>query len=182
MYFPRKDGLFGSYFFYEDIPDRKKMFSKSYSLERTHLKILNTKNQPCDEGDSKPNTTTCITRHLEKEVGCSMGTYGSDPKMERYHFLNESSCTFNQLCILGAITSTKWTNTPWCLERFNMPSTKRRFLNWQDACQNVISIITLPPHCVTLRTKELLIPQSIRLQIFMLRSQSPLGEMRSKSR
>lgn len=106
-YLPARDGVFGSYHFYKIIPDITKRYSQAYRLDRTHLKNLNTKNQPCDEGDSKPNTTTCITRHLEKEVGCSMGTYGSDPKIERYHFMNISSCTFNQLCILGAITSTK---------------------------------------------------------------------------
>ena len=88
MYFPRFDEAFGSFYFYREIsypPPNYKVYHhmQSYRLERTHWKTLNTENQRCDEGNSVPNTTKCITRYLEQTVGCSMGLYGSDPGMKR---------------------------------------------------------------------------------------------------
>ena len=83
MYFPRRDGAFGSFFFYKQLPATNKRYGQEYRLEQTHLKILRTKNQVCDEGTSEPNTTICITRHLEKMVGCSIGMAGADPNIER---------------------------------------------------------------------------------------------------
>ena len=109
MYFPKKDGVFGSSFFYKPIQSihaRNKKYGQSYRLEQTHLKILRTENQICDDGNSEPNTTMCITRHLEKTVGCSMGMLGTDPHMERYHLMIHCmpSCSMIQSFILGAIT------------------------------------------------------------------------------
>ena len=88
MYFPKKDGIFGSSYFYKDMPAHRyghKRFGQTYRLDRTHWKIMRTKDQICDEGNSEPNTTMCITRHLENKVGCSIGMLGADPHIERYH-------------------------------------------------------------------------------------------------
>ena len=85
MYIPKRDGAFGSSYFKKHIPDHTKRYSQRYSLERTHMKLLRTKNQECDDKNSEPNTTICITRHLEKTVGCSLGMQGGDPHIERYH-------------------------------------------------------------------------------------------------
>ena len=106
MYVPKKDGIFGSSFFRRHIPALNKKYGQSYRLDRTHMKIMRTKNQICDERNSEPNTTMCITRHLEKTVGCSMGMLGTDPHMERYHLMIHCmpSCTMIQSFILGAIT------------------------------------------------------------------------------
>ena len=84
MYLPRQDQLFGSYYFPVGMPTDKEVFTiASYELERTHWKTLNTEKDRCDETDSEANTTKCITQFLEQSVGCSMGSYGADPSMER---------------------------------------------------------------------------------------------------
>ena len=54
-----------------------------YNLERIHWKTLNTESERCDESESEPNTTICITRYIEQSVGCSMGYHGTDPEKER---------------------------------------------------------------------------------------------------
>ena len=88
MYFPKKDGTFGSAFFYINIHDRTRRYSQSYRLGRTHMKLLRTKSQACDDDEnSEPNTTMCITRHLERAAGCSMGMEGGDPHVERYNLM-----------------------------------------------------------------------------------------------
>ena len=95
MYFPKKDGIFGSSYFYKDMPAHRyghKRFGQTYRLDRTHWKIMRTKDQICDEGNSEPNTTMCITRHLENKVGCSIGMLGADPHIERYHLKIHHIC------------------------------------------------------------------------------------------
>ena len=95
MFFPRQDNIFGSFYFakrgltryFENCEfDRGPCaYRQSYKLERTHWKTLNTKNQRCDDGSSRPNTTSCITQYLDKKIGCSMGLHGADPYMKRYY-------------------------------------------------------------------------------------------------
>ena len=84
MYFVKKNNPFGSYYFYLEMPnDREVKWYTSYQLERTRWKTLNTENERCDDTDSDPNMTKCITGYLERSVGCSMGLHGTDPDMER---------------------------------------------------------------------------------------------------
>ena len=84
MYFLKKDNPFGSYYLFLRMPEDREMYWRAkYQLERSHWKTLNTDNERCDETDSEPNTTKCITRYLEQSVGCSMGLYGTDPELER---------------------------------------------------------------------------------------------------
>ena len=88
MYSFKKDGTFGSFFFHKNIHDNSRMYTQSYRLERTHVKLLRTQNQECDDDEnSVPNTTMCITRYLEKTAGCSMGMQGGDPHLERYNLI-----------------------------------------------------------------------------------------------
>ena len=85
MYIPKLDEAFGSFYFHTRIPDQNRSYGQTYRLERTHMKQLKTKNQVCDDENSKPNTTVCITTHFEKAVGCSMGMQGGGPNIERYN-------------------------------------------------------------------------------------------------
>ena len=88
MYAPKLDGAFGSFYFHTRIPDPTKNYGQTFRLERTHMKLLKTKNQVCDDDDdSKPNTTLCITAHFEKTVGCSIGMQGGDPNIGRYNLM-----------------------------------------------------------------------------------------------
>ena len=105
MYFPRRDGAFGSSFLFREFPANNKRYGQAYKLEQTHLKMLRTENQVCDEGTSEPNTTLCITRHCERTVGCSIGMAGADPNIRRCHeMIFHMSCIIIKSCILGAIT------------------------------------------------------------------------------
>ena len=83
MYTPKLDGGFGSFFFHIRIPDPTRRYGQTYRLERTHMKLLKTKNQVCDDENTKPNTTLCITTYFEKAVGCSIGMRGGEPNIER---------------------------------------------------------------------------------------------------
>ena len=86
MYTLKQDGAFGSFYFHIRIPDRTRSYGQTYRLERTHMKLLKTKNQVCDDDDdSKPNTTVCMTTHFEKAVGCSIGMQGGGSNIERYN-------------------------------------------------------------------------------------------------
>ena len=83
---PKRDAAFGSFYIHKILPIYKDrvMHHQIYRLERTHWKTLNTGNQRCDEENATHNTTQCITRYIEKKVGCSMGMYGTDPDIKRY--------------------------------------------------------------------------------------------------
>ena len=84
MYFIKQDNPFGSYYFYLIMPqDREVMWYARYQLERTRWKTLNTKNERCDEKNSEPKTTKCITQYLEQSAGCFMGLHGTDTDLER---------------------------------------------------------------------------------------------------
>ena len=84
MYIPRLDGAFGSFYFHTYIPNKTRSYGQAFRLERTHIKLLKTDNQECDDENSEPNTTMCITRHLEQALDCSMGLQGGGQNIERY--------------------------------------------------------------------------------------------------
>ena len=88
MYIPKFDGAFGSYYFYKALLGSNyspcnKSCGQSYLLTRIRRKTLNTPSQRCDEGDGPVNTAQCISRYLDKKIGCSMGLHGTDPKANR---------------------------------------------------------------------------------------------------
>ena len=84
MYFIKEDNAFGSYYQFLRMPrERGTRFLAKYNLERTFWKTLNTESERCDETESDPNTTKCITHYIEQSVGCSLGYHGTDPEMER---------------------------------------------------------------------------------------------------
>ena len=86
MYLPKQDEAFGSFYFHKSYnPPRQKYswrYDQGYRLERTHWKILDTQDQRCDKGSLRVDTTTCITRYLEKTIGCSMGLHGTNPTLK----------------------------------------------------------------------------------------------------
>ena len=58
-------------------------FEFDYNLKKVEWKTLSTDKMPCDGNTEKPSTTRCITRHLEREVGCSMGLQHGNVSLEK---------------------------------------------------------------------------------------------------
>ena len=84
MYFPKRDEAFGSFYIYKMMAKHEGwMNHQKYRIERTHWKTLNTEKQRCDNENATNNTTKCITRYIEKTIGCSMGMYGTDQDLKR---------------------------------------------------------------------------------------------------
>ena len=87
MYLPKLDQLFGSYYFYLDLPintvKNGSCLAKQYMLLRTHWKTLDKERNRCDEGNKEAKTTECITRYMEQNFKCSMGLQGSSNKLKR---------------------------------------------------------------------------------------------------
>lgn len=84
MYVPKQDDAFGGCYFYRGTGVLSNgSYYQSYTLTRTRWKTLNTATQRCDEGKSAANTTKCITRYLERTIGCSLGLHGTDPGVKR---------------------------------------------------------------------------------------------------
>ena len=77
-----------------------------------------------------------------------------------------------------AMRPAKWNNMPWSLRRYNMPSMTQRYSIWQDAYQNVTSIIMLSNPGLKLwwGTTKLLV------LLLGFHSGSQMDKMRSKNR
>ena len=100
MYLPNYENTFGSSFLKITLPPFERKGSsdfrlfQDYHIRKTHLKALDKDEQRCDIGNTVENTTKCITRFLEQEVGCSMGLLGGTSSYPRF--------------IIRFITQTDW--------------------------------------------------------------------------
>ena len=94
MYLPNYEKTFGSSFLKITLPhstwqrERKGssrfVYSKDYLIKKTYLKALDKDQQRCDQDNTMWNTTKCITRFLEQEIGCSMGLVGGASLYPRF--------------------------------------------------------------------------------------------------
>ena len=92
MYLPNYENTFGSSFLKIILPhgteerkgSSKFLYSQNYLIRKTYLKALDKDQQRCDSGNTVENTTKCITRFLEREIGCSMGLLGDTSLYPRF--------------------------------------------------------------------------------------------------
>ena len=94
MYLPQYEKAFGSAFLTIDLPNHgfnterdpnnSYSYSQNYVLKRTHWKALDYEEQRCGHEGNAGSTTKCITKYLEREIGCSMGLLGSSPTLTRF--------------------------------------------------------------------------------------------------
>ena len=89
MFPPKIDKIFGSDLIHMKVDEsqRKSMASayylQYYKIMMTQWKALDSPTKRCDNDATEPNTTLCLTRYLEHEIGCSMGLAGNDPEITR---------------------------------------------------------------------------------------------------
>lgn len=86
MYFSKKDLIFGSEFLYIEIDTGSKKgnyFTQDFKLGRALWKNLDTNEKRCNKDKTEGSTTECITRYLERSIGCSMGLAKSDLAVPR---------------------------------------------------------------------------------------------------
>ena len=91
MYFPKIDKIFGSEFIALQV-DSARMNAKekntsyhifdSFNMAKTHWKALDTPLKRCKSENREANTTQCIIRFLEQNIGCSMGLAKSNEKLK----------------------------------------------------------------------------------------------------
>ena len=87
MYFPKVDGIYGSdliYLVFDNLMSKtgkKRCFGQSHKIEKTHWNALDTSDKRCDPSSSVAKTTQCLTRYLERTIGCSMGLAESDAQI-----------------------------------------------------------------------------------------------------
>ena len=83
MTFPKNDLIFGSAYVFKTLKQENNFF-QAFPYTRTRWKTLDTPNKRCDEDRrTEAKTTMCITRSIDKLIGCSMGLSGSDPAAKR---------------------------------------------------------------------------------------------------
>ena len=83
MIFPKNDLIFGSAYVYKFLKQGNNFF-QAFAITRTRWKTLDTPDKRCDEDRrTEAKTTMCITRSIDKLIGCSMGLSGSDPAAKR---------------------------------------------------------------------------------------------------
>ena len=85
IYVPKTDEIYGSELtvLTPEMRPAGTTAVKSYKLKRTRVKSLDTPTKRCDSNGSKANVTACITRYLERMIGCSMGLVRSDKEAPR---------------------------------------------------------------------------------------------------
>ena len=82
MFIPNWVDVYGSHFIKINdvqshiIVDKKKRFSQTITIAKSGLKALDQPSDRCDGEASTPTTSSCITKFIEKKVGCSMNLYG----------------------------------------------------------------------------------------------------------
>ena len=93
MYFPKIDKIFGSEFMALQVDSARMKKVKeenttyrimtTYSMVKTHWKALDTPLKRCIKENEEANTTQCIVKFLEHNIGCSMGLAKSNAKFKR---------------------------------------------------------------------------------------------------
>ena len=63
---------FGAFF----KPELGKHYQQIMTITKTRLNGLDTPSERCSTDDRKPNTTSCIVRHFEEQLGCSINMNG----------------------------------------------------------------------------------------------------------
>ena len=81
MFIPNWVDVYGSHFLKVNdgqshiVADRKKRLSQTITIAKSGLKAIDQPSDRCD-GEAPTPTSSCITKHIEKKVGCSMNLYG----------------------------------------------------------------------------------------------------------
>ena len=96
-HFPNPTKIFGSEFLLIDLPNtalandpsegKYQYFKQDFYLTQMHWKAIDHKKQRCDNSRSykeeENSVSECIVGYLEREIGCSMGLYGSKKENKR---------------------------------------------------------------------------------------------------
>ena len=68
MWFPKNDLIFGSTFIFKNMRQGNNYW-QTFAITRTHWKALDLPSKRCDEDNQvEANTTTCITRYIERSL------------------------------------------------------------------------------------------------------------------
>ena len=80
MFIPNLVQMFGSQYTIVNkhfIPVTKyQSYEQEMTITKTGLKALNQKKEPCDSNTRHPNTSKCIARYIEKQIGCRINIHG----------------------------------------------------------------------------------------------------------
>ena len=87
MFVPKMDDIYGSELIFLPVSSEMRKpgtsYLQPYKIKRTLVKGLSTPEKRCKADSSEAQVTQCITRHLEKQAGCSIGLLKSDIQAPR---------------------------------------------------------------------------------------------------
>ena len=75
-YIQANDGFIRYTDSFDSIGDRPPRYSQVTTISKSGLKALDQPSERCESGTSDPNTSTCIARYIENQIGCSMNIHG----------------------------------------------------------------------------------------------------------
>ena len=78
MFIPNFNRVYGSYALYYVVPDSMRSHRSTWAMTRSRIKAIDQSSQRCvDKRDF--DTSACIARHIEEELGCNPRIHGSSP-------------------------------------------------------------------------------------------------------
>ena len=83
MFIPNQVGVYGSRYFEAKDPDSDEIDVDRYGcyqlemeISKTGLRALDQPRERCDMSTKEPNTSQCIARYIENQLGCSISIHG----------------------------------------------------------------------------------------------------------
>ena len=104
MMMPSTVKVYGSQHHLTVVPETSLNYEYYYyqrmTMTKTHLKSLDQPSERCNSYTGNSNTSTCIARFLEEQIGCSLKILGTTPTNDGHRTCNTTS----QLKHLGNLT------------------------------------------------------------------------------